>query len=202
MSTALPGVWAAGPTRGLLRAFRIGTLGATSMLLATTAHLMGGGQLPSLGVLAVAALAVGLVAVTMTSRRCRLIGLIGLLGAEQAGLHWLFGAAGGGHCSGSAHHAATVGGLSCSAAPMQMADLGPLMVFTHVVAVVVTAWVMTRGEGVVWRLAARIVESAYAAPKARLTARSGLPSAPSPVVAPLVLAFAPGVPRGPPGTPA
>lgn len=135
MIDSLTRVGAGGPTRGVLRTVRVAVLGATSMLLATTAHLVAGGQLPSIGVLLVAGVTVGLIAFTVTSRHCRLNPLIALLGAEQGSLHWLFGSAAGGHCSGPAHHAADFGPLSCSAAPMQMAEQGPLMMLTHVGAV-------------------------------------------------------------------
>ena len=60
------------PARGAIRAIRVGLLGTTSMTLATTAHLMGGGPLPPVSILIVSGLLVGLVAVTATARRCRL----------------------------------------------------------------------------------------------------------------------------------
>jgi hypothetical protein len=48
------------------RAVRVAVLGATSLLLATSAHAVGGGDLPAPGVLAVTAIVLGLLAVPLT----------------------------------------------------------------------------------------------------------------------------------------
>ena len=108
------------PARGAIRAVRVGLLGTTSMTLATTAHLMGGGPLPPVGVLIVSGLLVGLVAVTATARRCRLRVLVALLAVEQVLLHWLFTAAaamGGCHAGAARRRAprrnARCDGLCC-----------------------------------------------------------------------------------------
>ena len=108
------------PARGAVRAVRVGLLGTASMTLATTAHLMGGGPLPPVGVLIVSGLLVGLVAVTATARRCRLRVLVALLAVEQVLLHWLFAAAAamGGCDAGplaAGHHGGTLGAMGCAA---------------------------------------------------------------------------------------
>ena len=48
------------PTRGLARLIRIGVLGGASMALAAAGHVVGGGMLPSVGVLLVTGLLVGI----------------------------------------------------------------------------------------------------------------------------------------------
>ena len=108
------------PARGAVRAVRVGLLGATSMTLATTAHLVGGGPLPPAGVLVVSGLLVGLVAVTATARRCRFGVLVALLAVEQVLLHWLFSAAAAmTGCDGAplaaAHHGGALGAMGCAA---------------------------------------------------------------------------------------
>ena len=72
------------------RAVRVAVLGAASLMLATSAHIIGGGTLPSLGVLTMTALVLGLVAVPLTGRRCRTGILVAVLGVQQFLLHLLF----------------------------------------------------------------------------------------------------------------
>ena len=72
------------------RAVRVGVLGAASLVLATSAHIIGGGTLPSLGVLALTALVLGLVAVPLTGRRCRTGILVAVLAVQQSLLHLVF----------------------------------------------------------------------------------------------------------------
>jgi len=165
----------AGPLTGRSRLLRAGVLGSASMLLATGAHLMGGGAVPSAGLLAVAAFLVGLVAVTATSRRCRLRLLLPLLAVEQAVLHLVFNAADAGTAcllaATHAGHAATSGGGCLPADPMTMAPPSPAMWVSHLVATVLTAWLLTRGEAVLWALAERLVRLATAVPGARPSRR-------------------------------
>ena len=70
-----------------------GCSGATSLLLATGAHVLGGGSLPGVGVLLVAGMLLGLLAAVLTARRVRLPALLALLGVQQLALHELFGLA-------------------------------------------------------------------------------------------------------------
>lgn len=197
------------PRRGAIRAVRISVLGATSMALATTAHLVGGGSLPPTTVLLVSGLVVGLVAVTATARRCRFGMLVALLAVEQVVLHWLFaGSATMAGCHGdpltTGHHGGTVDAMGCAAATADGMGLaaaglaGPAMWLAHAAAVLVTAWLLARGEAWLWRMAAKVVEAATATPADRpvgprmvghpAVRRLELPAAPE----------SPAAPRGPP----
>lgn len=157
-------------TRAVIRATRVALLGGGSLLLATAAHLSGGGTLPGPGVLAVAAFLLGLVAVLLTQRRVSLPVLVAALVPQQVLLHVLFdtAAAAVGGCSPAqaAHHAMTV--LTC--APGH--GMGPMgyawpMFAGHVVATLGTAWLLSRGEAWCCRLVDRVTHAAYAAPAAR-----------------------------------
>lgn len=169
-----------GPLTGWSRLLRVGVLGSAGMLLATGAHLVGGGRLPSAGLLLVTTFLVGLVAVTVTARRCRLRLLLPLLAAEQVGLHLLFGAAdSGAACHPAAAHAAHPAGtaLGCVPAdPMTMAAPGWSMWLSHLLAAALTAWVLTRAEAALWALADRVVRVATATPGARPSRRRPLPA--------------------------
>lgn len=184
-----------GPLSGWSRLLRVGVLGSAGMLLATGAHLVGGGRLPSAGLLLVTTFLVGLVAVTVTARRCRLRLLLPLLAGEQTVLHLLFGAAGSGAaCHPAAAHAAHAAGtaLGCVPAdPMTMAAPGWSMWLPHLVAAALTAWVLTRAEAALWALADQVVRVATAAPGARPSRRRPLPATPlSPSVVAVLLSRA------------
>jgi len=199
----------ASPARGGTRAARVGLLGATSMTLATAAHAVGGGPVPPAGVLLVSGLLVGLVAVTVTARRCRFGVLAALLAAEQVMLHWLFAAAAAmTGCHGvphaTAHHGGTLEAMGCAPAPadgmggVALGTAAPAMWLAHAAAVLVTAWLLARGEAWLWRMADLVVEAATATPSEpparRLAERHpavrvfDLPMAP----------VSPAAPRGPP----
>jgi hypothetical protein len=185
----------------MIRALRVALLGGGSLLLATIAHLSGGGALPEVGVLVVAAFVLGLVATLLTRRRVRLPLLVLALVPQQVLLHVLFdtAAAATGGCSPvqAAHHAMTV--LACLPAH----GMGPMgyawpMFVGHGVATLGTAWLLARGEAWCWRLVERVVRAAYVAPAARPGRRR-----PRPVTAVLARALLrgthrPRVSRGPP----
>jgi hypothetical protein len=141
------------------------------MLLATGAHLSGGGTLPSSGVLVVAGFLVGLTSVTATARRIRLAPLLALLGIEQLLLHEVFAAASmvwtpaAMHAS-AGHAAATTGQLVADRLPAVMGP-SPLMAASHLVATVATAWLLAHGEDWLWGLGERAVRAATAAPSPR-----------------------------------
>lgn len=193
----------ASPVRGVGRAVRAGVLGGASLLLAGSAHLIGGGALPTPGVLVVVAALVGLTAVTITGRRCRLPLLLGVLGLQQLLLHYLFdlvsaSSAVDAACATSGpHHLMTHGCWSASATTSGAGEMGWAMVVAHAVAVLATAALLARGEAWFWRVADRIVAAASAQP-------SGWPPAPralvvtSPELVPPNFAYAPAAPRGPP----
>jgi hypothetical protein len=156
------------PIRGLPRVLRIGLLGGVSLGLATMAHLAGGARLPSPGVLTVAGLLLGLVAVTLTARRCRFGLLLPVLAIQQVLLHLVFDAATSAAACGTTNdagmsHAATV---SCSpAATMTLMSVpSSAMWVGHLIATLLTAWLLARGEAWLWRVANRIVRAATTAP--------------------------------------
>jgi hypothetical protein len=158
------------PLQGAGRALRVALLGGGSLLLATAAHLSGGGTLPPAGVLAVAAFLLGLGALVLTRRRVQLPVLVAALVPQQVLLHVLFdtAAAAVGGCTPvqAAHHAMTV--LTC----MPAHGMGPMgyawpMFVGHAVATLGTAWLLARGEAWCWRLVDRVARAAYATPAAR-----------------------------------
>ena len=196
------------PVRALTpgwRAVRIAVLGGSSLLLATAAHALGGGVLPSAGVLVVLALLLGLVAVPLTMRRCRLAVLLPVLAVEQLAVHLALTAAAGpaqcvpGGLPGGTHHQLLSG---CTAGPAG-ATVGSLsgsatMLLGHLVAVAVTAWLLARGEAWLWRIADQIV----AITAALLVAAGHAPAVAVPVVGDAPgrwRPIAPLPPRGPPG---
>lgn len=158
-----------GPKAGVVRLGRGAVLGAFSLLLATGAHLLGGGTLPGAGTLLVAAVLLGLVAAVVTARRCRFALLLALLGVEQLGLHALFSMASAtqactvtsaaGPPGAGMTHGSAIGVVSaCDAASgMHMAGMsGWSMWAAHLAAVAATAWLLARGEAWLWRLAERV----------------------------------------------
>jgi hypothetical protein len=177
------------------------------MLLATGAHLVGGGRSPSPGLLLVTTFLVGLTAVSVTARRVGLGTLLAVLGLEQLLLHELFDAAAmsaagctpvlGNH--GAAMASCVIGGHpSGSASTMSGASF--TMLLAHLVATVATAWVLARGEQWLWALCDRAVRAATCSPNRRIRR----PRAPRPVLEPTLRVAGrrtPAAPRGPPGAP-
>jgi hypothetical protein len=163
------------PSAGRWRVARAGVLGGLSLLLATGAHVLGGGPLPGVGVLLIAGLLLGLLAAVVTVRRCRFGLLVGLLGAQQLALHALFDAAGAARaCTLGAPdmtpmaHAGHLQGLdqvvaSCASGggvPMTTSVPGWVMWAAHLVAVLLTAWLLARGEAWLWRAVDRVAAAA------------------------------------------
>lgn len=185
------------------RALRVVLLGGGSLLLATAAHLSGGGALPGPGVLVVAGFVLGLVALLLTRRRVRLPVVLAALVPQQVGLHVLLDAA-----------ASAAGGCSpVQAAPHAMATLtcmpthgmGPMgyawpMFVGHVVATLGTALLLARGEAWCWRLADRVARAALVLPAARPTRRRPRPLVEAVTAVPAPRAHRPQVPRGPPSS--
>ena len=187
-------------SRGWARTLRVALLGGGSLLLATAAHLSGGGTLPSPGVLAVAGFVLGLVALVLTRHRVRLPVLLAALVPQQVALHVLFdtaaAAVGGCTTAQAAHHAMTV--LTCLPAH----GMGPMgyawpMFVGHLVATLGTAWLLARGEAWCCALLERAAV-AYVAPAARPRRRRLRPVTPVLVHCLLVLPHRPRATRGPP----
>jgi hypothetical protein len=194
------------------RAVRVAALGATSLLLATSAHAVGGGDLPALGVLVVTAIVLGLVAVPLTARRCRTGVLLAVLGVQQTLLHLLFSSAAarpGCDPSGleaAAHQLGAACGMQ-SAGPMGVQSTGPMadagttswtMIVAHIVATVATAYLLGRGEAWLWRTAERAIRAVLGSLTGRLADDRPhliISWRMSPWIAP---AYEPAAPRGPP----
>lgn len=204
------------PTTGTIRLVRAGVLGGLSLLLATGAHVVGGGSLPGAGVLFVAAVLLGLLAALVTARRCHFGVLAVLLGVQQLALHELFSLAGAARAcllgtSGTtspahAGHAVHAGleqtASACAAADgMQMTTSVPgwVMWAAHLGAVLVTAWLLARGEAWLWRVVARVAAAAGLAVGPPVPAALRASARTSHVDAVCRrLAYAAAAPRGPP----
>lgn len=197
------------PTTGVPRLVRVAVLGGASLGLACAAHLVGGGQLPSAGVLVIAGFLIGLAAVTVTARRCRTGTLLGLLAVQQIILHLVFEASSSSTGCGvlveaAGHHTALVGHAmsSCTAAPAVGADAmsmpGWAMWAGHLSATLVTTLLLARGEAWLWRVADRVIAAATARPSHRRTPQPrhlGVVDISAPVIS---RGYAPAAPRGPP----
>ncbi len=108
---------------------RAGFVGLTVAAVATASHVAGGGAHTSWLAVVPATLAVALVSAVLGGRRLRAPQLVALLVAAQVGVHAL---------SGYLHGHAVWHESS--------------MVAAHLVGVAVTAVLLARGEGVLWRL--------------------------------------------------
>ena len=149
------------------RAVRVAVLGAASLVLATSAHIIGGGTLPSLGVLALTALVLGLVAVPLTGRRCRTGVLVAVLGVQQSLLHLVLTAVAEQRGCGPSGLVATAHQLGAACAmnmsmDMPMTAAGPSwpMILAHAAGTAATAWLLARGEAWLWRTAEQVVRVA------------------------------------------
>lgn len=155
------------PQTGSGRIARIGVFSGVALALAAGAHALGGGGLPGATAWTFAVVPVLLTATLLTARRCRPVALVTALGALEGLLHVLFHAlpaAGGsvGAAPPPSGHGAHLAPGALAATPDAGAlagvhDLGlsPGMVVFHVVATLLTAWAMSRGEAWMWRLADR-----------------------------------------------
>ena len=149
------------------RAVRVAALGAASLVLAISAHIIGGGTLPSLGVLALTALVLGLVAVPLTGRRCRTGVLVAVLGVQQSLLHLVFTAVAEQRGCEPSDLVATAHQLGAACAmnmsmdmPMTAAGASWPMILAHGAATAATAWLLARGEAWLWRTAEQVVRVA------------------------------------------
>lgn len=192
------------PVRGAARLLRVGALGGGSLLLATLAHVAGGGQLPAGWLLAVTGLLLGLVAVTLTARRCRFGLLLVALTAQQLALHLLFDAAsqvvpGCRSLVMPTDHSWPGVVQDCGMATGMHPTLpGWAMWAAHLLATALTAVLLARGESWWWRAADRVVAVASAAPGSRPTVRPARVSAVSPFTRPALRLGGTASPRGPP----
>ena len=194
------------PVAGWSRLVRSVVLGGSSMLLAGLAHLLGGGQLPTPAVLTGTAGFLGLVATTVTARRCRFPLLVALLGFQQILLHLWLTAASQAHAIcvtgptglGGGHDRHVVVGDGCLLTPSAAAGLGHGygMWAAHAVAVVLTAWLLARGETWWWRTVERVVRAAPASVRPSEPTRHEIGADPIGLAGPAERS--PAAPRGPP----
>lgn len=148
-------------TRGWVRLTRAGILGGASLFLASAAHLLGGGALPGAGLLALTGVGLALSAVSLTARRRGFGGLLVALAVQQVVLHLLFHASTTASTTGSA--CATVLMPGHVMAPSSVCASGAAatgaswtMVVAHTLAVVLTGWLLARGERWLWQLVERV----------------------------------------------
>jgi hypothetical protein len=192
------------PVRGAVRLARVGVLGGGSLLLATLAHMTGGGELPAAWVLTVTGVLLGVVAVTLTARRCRFGLLLAALTVQQLLLHLLFDSASrvvpGCHALTMPTGHAVHGVVQTCAMTTAMDPVLPgwTMWAGHVLATVLTAALLARGETWLWRAADRVVAVATAAPGARPARRLARVTSVRPSVRPTRRARGAASPRGPP----
>lgn len=130
------------PRFGYLRYVRAAVFAALIMLLGTTAHLAGGGQLPTLTGGTVLFVLVFWVCVVLTRWRLPLPAVIAALGGGELALHEALMATA--PMADSAHGAMspTMSGLSHPGA----------MIAFHLIATLLTGFALSHGENAVWRL--------------------------------------------------
>lgn len=151
------------------RWLRAGVFSIAMTLLAATAHLVGGGHLPGLGMTVVAGLLVGCLAYPITRRDHGLRSIVATTAAAQAALHVTFAvsmagigsASVGTATSGAAGHMVMTSGTSGISVQQAWTALRldsptPLMLATHAIAAVVLAVGLRRSEQALLRLAAAL----------------------------------------------
>lgn len=156
-------------TAAPLRLWRSAAVTTTVLSLAAGAHVLGGAALPGLPVLVLLAALVNVPVMLLAGRHLGMRTLVPLLGVGQWALHHAFAwFATGPSCTrgsgrdvaGHAHHAqAVVASCAGSADSAAMAHVhaagwGAPMLAAHVLAVVLTALALSKGEDAVWLLMA------------------------------------------------
>jgi len=154
-------------TRG--RWLRAGVFSIAMTLLAATAHLVAGGQLPGVGLAVVAGLLVGCLTYPITRRDRGIRSIVATTAAAQAALHVAFAvsmaglgsASVGTGTSGAAGHMVMPSGTSGVSVEQAWTALrldspAPPMLAAHAVAAVVLAFGLRRGEQALLDLAASL----------------------------------------------
>ena len=146
--------------RDPLRGARAAVFALAALLLASTAHLAGGGKLPSFPLLVLLAVPLAWGAVALTGRRRGRLVLLAALGGAQLGLHEAFMALSGPACPVVAPAGAMAGmhGMTSMTGAQALCTTGGVagmgahaavptaMVLAHVVATVATALLLAYGE--------------------------------------------------------
>lgn len=187
------------PTRGATRLARAAAFGVATLALTSGAHVAGGGGLPSMTVLATLAIPLTLAALALTGRRCGPVLLLGSMTAAQVLLHETLSALTAQAPGGMAGQMSAASASAMGGHVMAHADHGSVtMTAAHVVATVVTAVVLARGEQALWQLVSRFLPALPGEPA--LVARRPL-QRPAllrvPALAPSAVSGGPGL-RGPP----
>jgi hypothetical protein len=157
---------------------RSATVAATVVLLAAGAHILGGGSLPGAGIMAAVLAMTGLVSTLVTRRQLRLPAMTAVLGAGQLALHEVFTALSvpaspAASVVGAGHHLTGQVDLAGGRGPgerglpfAQAAEaasghahqvdtpLAAVMLTGHIVATLLCAGLLARGEAALWLLAA------------------------------------------------
>ena len=164
---------------------RAAAFGVATAALASGAHVSAGGALPPVPVLVFLTLPLTMAAVILTSRKCGLVLLLSALTAAQVLLHEtlmaltahvpgeMFAAEVGAHhgvqslVSGqvSAHSASAMGSAVGDVALAGADGWSGAMKAAHVVATIVTALLLARGEQALWLLVARLLPTLPGMPR-------------------------------------
>jgi hypothetical protein len=152
--------------RNSLRLFRAVLITGTMMSVAAAGHVLGGGALPAPGAVAVLAVLLLVPVAWLAARELSFLTLLGVLGAGQLLLHGAFTSLSAPavclqSLTGQMRHHGQAMEMACSAAePASMSlHLGtgsdsPLMLAGHGLALLVTAWLLRKGEAALWLLLA------------------------------------------------
>jgi hypothetical protein len=163
------------PTRGTTRIARACAFGMTTLALAAGAHVVAGGALPSMTVLTLLAVPVAVAALALTSRRCGPVVMLVSLTGAQVLLHETLMAlaargSGGMAVQMSTSSSGAIGDFAMS--PLAMShSVVPVdgwsvaMTATHLLATVVTALLLARGEQALWQLVARLLPTLPCIPR-------------------------------------
>lgn len=195
--------------RAPLRLPRAGAVALTVLTLGAGAHVLAGGQLPALPIMAALAAVIALSAVLLAGRKMTAPTLAAYLSASQLALHQGFTTLSYSSSSlpgAPAHHGITHGSAAATvpegAVPYGhlAADAGSAMTIAHAVATLVTALFLARGEDALWALVDLLrplggaVQAAAFPPALRIVFTPATDAGPREAVLGEVPA------RGPPGT--
>ena len=154
--------------RAPLRLWRSIAVTSTVMALAAGAHVLGGSPLPGLPILTLLAALVNVPVVVLAGRRLAMHTLVAVLGLGQWSLHHAFAwFASDPACegvttaaTGMSHHLHVVVGSCAGAVPVahgagaHAGSMGLPMTITHLLAVILSALALARGEAALWMLVA------------------------------------------------
>jgi hypothetical protein len=144
------------PARGATRLVRSAVLGTACLLLALSAHVLAGGQAPSVLALLVLSVPIGCACVLVTGRQVGLLRIGTVLGVTQVVLHEAFLSLAQSACApaGTSIHAhgqsmaAACG--TATAGPMHMAAPTWSMLAAHALAAAAVGLLLRQGERLLW----------------------------------------------------